>query len=46
MVAVVERCIPERHDGVAHILVDRSLARADGVETSGVNSLFIKCVRP
>ena len=26
-VVVVERRVPERHDGVAHIFVDRALAR-------------------
>ena len=31
MVPVVERCVPERHDGVAHIFVDIALAREDRV---------------
>src|SRR5579883_702698 len=31
MVRHVDRCIPERHDGVAHVLVDRALALLDEV---------------
>ena len=31
VIAVVERSVPERHDGVADIFVDRSLALDDGV---------------
>ena len=39
MFLVVERRVPERHDGVAHVFVDGALAREDRVGQRGQESV-------
>ena len=45
MILVVERRVPERHDGVAHVFVDGALAVRMAL-VSGVRKRFISAVRP
>jgi hypothetical protein len=44
LLRIVERRVPERHDRVADVFVDRAVAFDDGV--SGVRKRFISRVRP